>query len=326
MVPLTSAKRHKELGIHSSVIYLHPDLSFSPATKKPLIRVLGPVVQQTLSSSSVAFGKALSTPPRLTMATEPDTSSAQGQAAAQGPRRLKLVMPNADRARQPNSQSPVRNGHTTGSNKASSGSPERPSYSPVTPTLPEAVLPNVIQQSSTSQDSSQPPEFIEQPDPLPVSLDENPDAIAMRAALSILQMQRQQSLRDMRDLEKLKKAAIKDPEGFVEHLKASKLTAAARDGVDVDYGDDEEEDEDGEDEPAQEARKSESQFPRFPGPQNVVRAPPVEWSKYGIVGEPLDQMHEYQRRHPGATTYNTQPHQIAGPYKPFTDRLNDTKK
>lgn len=254
------------------------------------------------------------------MATEPDTSAAQSQAAAQGPRRLKLVMPNADRARQSTSQSPSRGGHPTSSNKASSGSPERPSYSPVTPTLPEAVLST---QQSNSQGASRPAEFIDLPEALPVSLDENPDAIALRAALSILQMQRQQSMRDMRDLEKMKKAAIKDPDGFVEHLKANKLSAAAREGVDVDYEDDEDDDED---EKVPEAQSSESKFPRFPTPQNVVRAPPVEWSKYGIVGEPLDQMHEFQRRHPGATSLNSQPHQIAGPYKPFTDRLNDTKK
>lgn len=241
------------------------------------------------------------------MAAEPDPSQ-----PGQAPRRLKLVMPGSSDARQSTSQSPNR-GHTS-SNKASSGSPERPSYSPVTPTLPEAVLPD----QQPGQALPRPAEFIDLPQALPVSLDDNSDAIAMRAALSILQMQRQQSLRDIRDLDKMKTAAIEDPEAFVEHLKASKLSTNPRQGVDVDC-------DDGSENEAQNNDPSEPQFPRFPTAQNVVRAPPVEWTKYGIVGEPLDKMHEAQRRYPGGSQ-NSQPHQIAGPYKPFSDRLNDAKK
>lgn len=241
------------------------------------------------------------------MAAEPDPS-AQSQAR----RRLKLVISSNDNERHSTSQSPTRG--QSSSNKASSGSPERPSYSPVTPTLSEATLPNQQYSQEPSTD------FIEQPEALPVSLDDNPDAIAMRAALSILQMQRQQSLRDIRDLDKMKTAAIEDPEAFVERLKAHELSAAPRQGVDVDYDDPEDED----------ADQAEPRLPRFPDAQNVVRAPPVEWSKYGIVGEPLDQMHELQRRYPGSDLSRTskppQPHQIAGPYKPFSDRLTDTKK
>lgn len=163
-----------------------------------------------------------------------------------------------------------------------------------------------------------------QPEPLPVSLDDNSDAIAMRAALSILQMQRQQSLRDIRDLDKLKTAAAQDPDGFIEHLKATNLSNSTRDSVDVDY------DETTEDE--SEEPETSSKFPRFPSAQNVVRAPPVEWRKYGIVGEPLEKMHEVQRIYPGWTDNGTsvpptqEPHRIATPYKPFTDRLNDKKK
>lgn len=250
------------------------------------------------------------------MAAEPDPSQ-QGQ----GPRRLKLVMPGSSDARSSSSQSPNRG--QSSSNKASSGSPERPSYSPVTPTLPEAALPD----QQPAQTLSRPPpsaEFIDQPEALPVSLDDNPDAIAMRAALSILQMQRQQSLRDIRDLDKMKTAAIEDPEAFVEHLKASKLSNGPRQGVDVDYADQSEEE-------GENSEPSDPQFPRFPSAQNVVRAPPVEWTKYGIVGEPLDKMHEAQRRYPGlantpGASQNPQPHQIAGPYKPFSDRLTEARK
>jgi hypothetical protein len=190
--------------------------------------------------------------------------------------------------------------------------------------MPEAALPPPSPKE-TSESANPPPQFIERPSAPPVNMDENPDAIAMRAALSILQMQRQQSLRDMRELDKMKAMAIKDPDGFVQHLRANQLTAAPRDGVDVDY------DLDAND--ASEVTESaKSKFPKFPAPQNVVRTPPIEWSKYGIVGEPLDKLHEIQRQYPGWTPNASQqarkpkPHQIATPYKPLTDHLPGTKQ
>ncbi|KPI43613.1 uncharacterized protein AB675_6670 [Cyphellophora attinorum] len=179
------------------------------------------------------------------------------------------------------------------------------SYSPVTPTSSEEALPI---QESTDPNSKSTPEFIDTPEAPPVNLDENTDAIALRAALSILQLQRQQGLRDIRDLEKMKAAAIKDPDGFVEHLKASKNTTAQRDGVEVDVDDDE----DSENDDSAEER-SESKFPKFPAAQNVVRAPPIEWAKYGVVGAALGQPPQ-------------DPHQIAAPYKHFVDRNNAPQK
>jgi hypothetical protein len=160
----------------------------------------------------------------------------------------------------------------------------------------------------------------------------------MRAALSILQMQRQQSLRDIRDLDKLKAAAMRDPEGFVSHLREGKLEARGRGGVEVDLDDEDDEEEgdgvEGEEVTTRDGEsegegKAETRFSRFPGTQNIVRAPPVEWGKYGIVGEPLEQMHEFQRRYPGGNVQGgqqLQPHQVAGPYRPFTDRVVEGKK
>jgi hypothetical protein len=161
-----------------------------------------------------------------------------------------------------------------------------------------------------------------EPEALPVSLDENSDAIAMRAAISILQMQRQQSLKDMRVLEKMRKAAADQPEEFVNDLKDGKLTPHPRTGIDVDA-------EESESDSEQPDASTTSKFGRFPAPQSVVRAPPVEWSKYHIVGDPLDRMHEIQRRYPGFkeemldAVQKPQPHTIAAPYKAFADKLDD---
>jgi hypothetical protein len=172
-----------------------------------------------------------------------------------------------------------------------------------------------------------------EPDPLPVSLDDNSDAIAMRAAISILQMQRQQSLKDIRNLEKMRKAAAADPDAFVEDLKQGKLTVQPRSGIDVDgdSGDDndKEEENDQVEQTDQTGPSNLSKFGKFPAPQNVVRSPPIEWSKYHIVGEPLERMHEIQKRYPGFkeemldAVQKPQPHRIASAYKPFTDKLDD---
>lgn len=217
------------------------------------------------------------------------------------PVRLKLIMPGNEREHQQNTNSTREH--------ESSGSPERPSYSPVTPTLSQASLP--------TQDGPQPdlPQWMdEEPESLPVSLDDNSDAIALRAALSILQIQRQQALQDMRDLDKMKKAAMEDPEQFVKDLEEGKLNRSSKSGVEVDDVED-----------ATEEEKSASRFGKFPSAQNVTRCPPVEWAKYHIVGEPLDRMHEVQQHYPGYSEDGPdrpEAHTIAAPYRPFVDKLD----
>jgi hypothetical protein len=200
----------------------------------------------------------------------------------------------------------------------SPGSPARPSYSPVTPTMSQAGL--AFPQTQQTEQPRNP--WMTEPPASSVNLDDNSDAIAMRAAISILQMQRQQSLKDMRTLEKMKLAAVDEPEQFINDLQAGKLTQQPRTGIDVD----DDSDSDGNDE---EPQVSDSKFGKFPAPQNVVRAPPIEWSKYHIVGEPLDRLHEIQRKYPGFkeemldAVQKPQPHTIASPYKPFADKLDD---
>ncbi|KAK5130670.1 hypothetical protein LTR08_001831 [Meristemomyces frigidus] len=68
-----------------------------------------------------------------------------------------------------------------------------------------------------------------------------------------------------------------------------------------------------------------AEFPRIPGPQNVVRMPHINWEKYHIVGEPLDRMHEQQRRWPGNFAYGQdrgREFTVAAPYSPFLDVLD----
>lgn len=193
-----------------------------------------------------------------------------------------------------------------------SSTPPRPSYSPVTPTIqPAGLAPTSTQH-----------QWINQPPTEPVSLEENPDAIAVRAAISILQLQRQQSLQDIKDLNKMKTAALKDPEAFLADLRAGKLSnrdkkdSASHDNIDSLSS-------------VNGIPSGHSSFGTIPEAQNIVRAPAINWSKYHIVGEPLDKLHEVQRRRPDLGEVESEEYNgnrpeyaIAAPYRPFVDKLS----
>src|SRR5947207_2464011 len=89
------------------------------------------------------------------------------------PTRLKLTMPSLDQqtaewqGSEPQSSCSAKD--------EGSATPRRPSFSPVTPTISHTSW-------AADDDSARPsPEWIDEPEPLPVSLEDNPDAIALRA-------------------------------------------------------------------------------------------------------------------------------------------------
>lgn len=233
------------------------------------------------------------------------------------PRKLKLVLKTSplstpvDVPSQANGRIPFKDG---------SSSPPRPSYSPVTPTLSHEEL-------ATEDKPAE--RFIEEPPPLPLSLDDNADAIALKATLSLLQMQRQQSLKDIRDLDKLKDAALDDPRGFADELRAGKLKKPQ--ASEITFDDVEVEDDDDEDDVSNDKAESTSRFGQLPNPQNIARCPPIEWSKYHIVGKPLEEIHEAQKKYPGSTEKDfiagtANEHEITAPYRPFKDKLDIRKE
>ena len=176
-----------------------------------------------------------------------------------------------------------------------------------------------------------PTEFIPPPPPKPFSSEDSTDAIALRAAISSLQLQKKKAQDDIRTLEKARKQAVQEPERFREELAAGRVQERKMTGgdlraiLDADSDDDEEgeggERED-EDMPDADAKKP---FLQIPGPQNVVRMPHVNWEKYHIVGEPLDRMHEQQRKWPGSSAYGSSERgrefAVAAPYSPWLDPL-----
>ena len=182
------------------------------------------------------------------------------------------------------------------------------------------------------------------PSPVPISTSSNPDAIALRSAISLLQMQRQRGQKDMQTLEEIKQAALKDPERFVGELVAGRVKNSGPSGRTTDdllsaslldtY--------DGEQQQQQpKSTPSASKFATVPTPQNIYRCPPINWAKYHVVGESLDKIHAEQIARPptgdvvgavastgepvnaGGTTVQARnsPYVMSAPYSPFHDTV-----
>jgi hypothetical protein len=233
------------------------------------------------------------------------------------PQRLKLFMPSAVTHSHPS------HGLSLDTSMTSDGStsPVQPTWSPLTPTSSQADFEQVESCQRQAANHRSATHGLDHP-PQSLNLEENPDAIALRNAISILQIQRQQSIKDIQALEHLRHAALEDPQGFVSDLKDNKLARPPKTGVDVDY-------ENSEDESSDSDPNSRSKFGTIPAAQNVVRCPPVNWDKYHVVGESLDRLHERQRNFPGVTEEQIRrsghppKHTIAAPYRPGIDRLEE---
>ncbi|KAL8714399.1 MAG: hypothetical protein Q9220_001732 [cf. Caloplaca sp. 1 TL-2023] len=232
-----------------------------------------------------------------------------------------------------------RDPHTTDNDGAEErsypDSPPAPPFSPITPVMSNDLP---LQQSIEHQD---PPRSQGMPNlPLePFSESENPDAIALRAAISVLEIQRQQSLRDMVTLERQKRLATADPEAFSKAVAARKIqtqSSTVGDGTSpfalpalAGTEDEVQESTEAQTEQCDESKESKSScFGEIPGRQNVVRCPPINWAKYHVLGQPLDIMHEEQRKRPindGSLDSGPQtrgdPHIIAAPYDPWNDKI-----
>ncbi|KAF7942658.1 uncharacterized protein EAE97_006112 [Botrytis byssoidea] len=144
------------------------------------------------------------------------------------------------------------------------------------------------------------------PSPQTIDLSQNPDALAVKSAISILQLQMRNAKRDMVTLQRIKERAMEDPEGFVESLKEGEQrereeNARSRGRMVVDAESSSDEDEDEESQEGQQINGAQAQnlkWETLPKPQNVVRCPPVNWAKYGVMGESLDRLHADQIREP----------------------------
>ncbi|KAF2753225.1 hypothetical protein EJ05DRAFT_490280 [Pseudovirgaria hyperparasitica] len=218
---------------------------------------------------------------------------------------------------------------------------EKPPESPLTPTASFAELPKPGPQKSSLPCPQRKPKttfpasdpvLIDQPQPIPISdFDAETDVLAIRSAISILQIQRQKAQNDIKTLERIKKAAVASPEEFVEELKSGRTRThfpqndylgptLAKDSTnhdDITMSEDE----------SERASNQASKFPRIPQRQNVVRVPPINWDKYQLVGESLDKLHEQQRKAPSSQWSKDAPNApdyvVAAPWSP-ADKIDST--
>ncbi|KAI1105233.1 hypothetical protein F4804DRAFT_144025 [Jackrogersella minutella] len=228
-----------------------------------------------------------------------------------------------------------------------SSPPQRPTYSPITPPLNPVALPPPPPppRAAYTHASQRPQTSVAPPPPEPIDFDANPDVLALRSAISVLQIQRRRAEADMGALSRAKAAALAEPEAFVRDL-ASGRVAVEGDGL---FGGDSSSSSSEEDEDMEEAAvkpdpdaSSARPWTRLPKPQSIVRCPPVNWSQYAVVGESLDKLHAEQQSRPsqgvpaqlapdGRYEFNGVGRQerlvgVAAPYAPGKDRIDRRPK
>lgn len=205
-------------------------------------------------------------------------------------------------------------------------SPNPPPYSPLTPELTMATLaPSIDGRVQLSSEASR------LPPPTPISESSDPDAIALRSALSVLQLQRLRSIRDVQTLNRQKEKALADPEAFAKALASGEVRTGSQHDLlgileDEPLPQDEDQAENSRNGVDDHPASTDSAFGGIPHAQSVVRCPPINWAKYGVVGDALESLHEQQKRRPAAGEVQqpetaASPHLVAAPYSPWRDKL-----
>ncbi|PHH84667.1 hypothetical protein CDD83_1585 [Cordyceps sp. RAO-2017] len=225
-----------------------------------------------------------------------------------------------------------------------------PPVSPITPTLPPAHLPDATPQPPLPSPVTRPvfsyhaqPDQVAIPPPPPrlIDFDSNPDVLALRSAISVLQVQKKRAAADIQALSRAKDAALDDPDAFMRDLAAGRVKtanqadaprpAAARRRS-------QKEDREGAAAADAEAESPPREWSSLPPPQEVVRCPPINWAQYAVVGDSLDKLHAEEVARPtqgmpasvganGAYQFKgsgqREPYPgVAAPFAPGKDRLD----
>jgi hypothetical protein len=122
--------------------------------------------------------------------------------------------------------------------------------------------------------------------------------LALKSAMSILQLQARNAENDIRNLARMKERALQDPEGFANAIASGNVKTKSDSLFNPSFSTDNDDDEDEDMEDAEEKEGKEKEWGSLPKPQNIVRCPPINWHKYAVVGESLDKLHEDQKARP----------------------------
>jgi hypothetical protein len=98
-------------------------------------------------------------------------------------------------------------------------------------------------------------------------------------------MQKRNAEQNIVTLQQIKDRALADPEGFVQAVQKGEVRSAN----DMLFHPPTR---------TQTHRSGEEKWPEIPIPQNVVRAPPVNWAQYQVVGDSLEKLHKDQLARP----------------------------
>ncbi|KAI3329150.1 hypothetical protein HD806DRAFT_274251 [Xylariaceae sp. AK1471] len=287
------------------------------------------------AAASTAAAQSATNRTSAAATTNSNTSTTTATRAIHSTTPIPVPVPYTSREQpQPQSQTHIQNQ----TSHSRSSSPARPTYSPITPPLkPTALPPRPTYTHSSHVDATAGPA----PPLEPIDFDSNPDVLALKSAISILQMQRRKAERDMATLDRVKSAALAQPEAFVQDLTAGRvrvegegLFGGGGGGAKDEESDSDSDDCDGEDksnnnynhnnndDEAKQQIKSDSpsqpnikrdldakthrpdppSWASIPKPQNIVRCPPINWSQYAVVGESLDKLHNEQVLRPAQGT------------------------
>ncbi|KUI54029.1 hypothetical protein VP1G_01455 [Cytospora mali] len=245
--------------------------------------------------------------------------------------------------------------------------------------IPPPTIPSFASGRQTFTHREHPPQVESvppPPPPEPIDFRDNVDVIALESAILLLQRQKKQAEEDIRQLRRIKEEAIAKPSDFVQDLATGRVggggggggadqQGAAGDADDDDDDSDEEErEEDGNSGEASEnglkpspmeastsskgkaaagssnpAAAPQPSWTTLPKPQDVVRMPAINWSKYAVVGESLDKLHSEQLARPtlgtpamvganGTYEFKGGPNPddgkwigVSAPYDPLKDKL-----
>lgn len=178
--------------------------------------------------------------------------------------------------------------------------------SPITPPLAPTQAPDPAPAASTLYPGRQLLTHVSQPSqqigippppPEPLDFDSNPDVIALKAAISVLQVQKSRATGDIQTLHRVREEALNEPEAFIRDLAAEKVRPRDDSLFEASDSDDEgKQRKPGR--PCQEPHGKPRAWSSLPKPQDVVRCPPINWAQYAVVGESLDKLHAEQVHRP----------------------------
>ncbi|RKF62568.1 hypothetical protein OnM2_032069 [Erysiphe neolycopersici] len=216
--------------------------------------------------------------------------------------------------------------------KSGQTSPLRPPYSPLTPTCCDSYQGS---NAASFRTKVVPPAL------KPINFHDNPDVLALKSTISILQTQKKTAINDIKTLQRIKMRALQNPQEFARALFSGEIKTRSDPLLHPEYACDYFGDKKVVSSSSKNHECSQSvanSWEKLPMQQNIVRSPPINFAKYAVVSESLDKLHcdqiarpsEGVPQHLGAGGEYIKIDEgsrrqydmgVAAPYNPFRDKI-----